>query len=47
VTEAISTHNATMSAALTDNMVVLILMPLPLKGLCSYRGIPNGGRDSR
>jgi hypothetical protein len=47
VTEAISTHNATMTAALTDNMIVLILMLRPLEGLYFYRGTPNEGRDSR
>ena len=47
MTEVIKTHNATITAALTDNMIVLILMPRPFKDLCSYRGTPNGGRDSR
>ena len=47
MTEAIKIHNATMTAAPAGNTTVLILMPRPLKGLCSYRGTPNAGRDSR
>ena len=47
MTEAIKTHYTTMTAAPTGNTIVLILMPRPLKGLCSNRGTPNAGRDSR